>query len=213
MISDCLCSSTHIKYYCFVIIFSLQACVHTYNWIQQFMSIKLLLRYTCACTVTAGDISDGLYRYTEDLLALKAAAHYEVSLPSNCCHITSPLKARVWERLLATHPDRQYANFIVNGIQRGFCIGCSANRPDLRSATRNMLAAYNNSSVINIISTWRKSWSTVALWKFSHRWQVSFTFLSYILFHVQEPQPLHHRGGEIGGQGSILQNCSNIVLS
>ena len=113
------------------------------------MSIKLLLRYTCACTVTAGDVSDGLYRYTEDLLALKAAAHYEVSLPSNCGHITSPLEARVWERLLATHPDRQYANFIVNGIQRGFCIGCSANRSDLRSTTRNMLAAYNNSSVVN----------------------------------------------------------------
>jgi hypothetical protein len=89
---------------------------------QQFMSVKLLSRYTYAYTNAAGDVSDGLYRYTEDLLALEAAAHYKVSLPSDCCHKTSPLETGVWERLLATYPDRQYANFIFNEVSASVAV-------------------------------------------------------------------------------------------
>ena len=43
---------------------------------------------------TVGNVSDGYYCYTEDLLALEAASHYEVPLPGDCCLITSP--PEVW---------------------------------------------------------------------------------------------------------------------
>ena len=113
--------------------------------------VKLPLWHAFAYTNAAGNVSDGLYGYTEDLLALGAASHYEVSLPVDCCHITTPLEADadVWERLLSAHPDRRYVKFIVDGIQRGFRIGCNASRSDLRSSTRNVLATYSNSSVVD----------------------------------------------------------------
>ena len=112
------------------------------------LMIKLLLWHAFAYTNAAGNIFDGLYCYTEDLLVLEAASHYEVSLPGDCC-IATPLKADVRERLLSAHPDRRYVKFIVDGIRRGFRIGCTASRSDLGSSTRNMPAAYSNSSVVD----------------------------------------------------------------
>ena len=84
-------------------------------------------------------------------MALEAASHNEVPLLGDCCLITSPpeVKSGIWERLLSAHPDRRYASFIINSIQRGFRIGCNASRSDLRSSTRNMVAAYSNSSVVD----------------------------------------------------------------
>ena len=102
-----------------------------------------------AYTNTVGNISDGHYCYTEDLLALEAASHYGVSLPGDCCLITSPLEADVWEHFLSAHPDRRYANFIAGGIRRGFRIGCRAAKDDLQSSSRNMLAAYSNAVVVD----------------------------------------------------------------
>ena len=105
----------------------------------------LLLVHTLMQLVTSLVVSC----YTEDLLALEAASHYEVPLLGDCCRITSPLESDIWECLLSAHPDRRYANFIVNGIRRGFHIGCNASRTDLRSSTLSMLAAYSNSSIVD----------------------------------------------------------------
>ena len=56
--------------------------------------------------------------YTEDLLVLEAASHYEVSLPGDCYRVTTLLKADVREHLLSAHPDRRYVKFIIDGIRR-----------------------------------------------------------------------------------------------
>ena len=101
------------------------------------------------CTIIAGNILGGCYIYTNDLLALEAATPFKVSLPSDCCLINSPLKANVWERMLSTHPDKQYANFIVGGVSSGFRIGCQASKDRLQSSSRNMSAAYANPAVVD----------------------------------------------------------------
>ena len=85
----------------------------------------------------------------DDLLALEAATPFRVLLPGVCCPITSSFNADVWEGLLSAHPDRQYARFIVNGIRRGFRIGCRASKDGLQSSSRNMSAAYSNAGVVD----------------------------------------------------------------
>ena len=89
----------------------------------------------------AGNLSRGRYRYTGDLLALQAALPSAVALSPDCTAVTSPLKPRIWESYLSTHPDRQFVQWLVDGIQEGFHVGCCANLDVLRSATRNMPAA------------------------------------------------------------------------
>ena len=108
-----------------------------------------MFRLSYPYTVIAGNILGGCYIYTNDLLALEAATPFKVSLPSDCCLINSPLKANIWERMLSTHPDKQYANFIVGGVSSGFRIGCRASKDRLQSSSRNVSAAYANPAVVD----------------------------------------------------------------
>ena len=71
-----------------------------------------------------------------------------VILPSECSVITSPPKPDVWESYLAGHPDKQFVEYLVDGIRCGFRVGCCTNGVVLRSATRNMLAADLHPTVI-----------------------------------------------------------------
>ena len=96
----------------------------------------------------AGNLSHGVYSYTGDLLALRAAVSPAVILPPECSEITSPLKPDVWESYLSAHPDRQFVEYLMDGIRWGFRVGCYANDGALRSATRNMLAADLHPTVI-----------------------------------------------------------------
>ena len=88
-------------------------------------------------------IPGGVYRYTQDLLALEA-------------NPTSPLLKVIWGRThpaadvgtyLAQHPDQEYANFFKRGIQGGFKVvfdRCHPFRPHKRnneSAFKNQAAA------------------------------------------------------------------------
>ncbi len=38
-------------------------------------------------------------------------------------HICTPLKPQTWKEGLRGHPDRKFADYIVNGIAKGFRIG------------------------------------------------------------------------------------------
>ena len=109
----------------------------------------LSLFHIYAFIYAAGNVLDGRYLYIDDLCALETAIPFQVSLPEECCIISSPLKADAWEHLLLSHPDRLYAQFIVNGIRRGFHIGCRARKQDIRSSSHNMPAAYSNTDVVD----------------------------------------------------------------
>ena len=98
---------------------------------------------------TAGNVSLGVYRYTSDLLALRATVSSEVVMPPECSVITSPLKPDVWESYRSAYPDiKHFVEYLVDGVRCGFCIGCCASSVALQSATRNMPAADLHPTVI-----------------------------------------------------------------
>ena len=99
--------------------------------------------------LTAGNIINGHYRYTHELLALEACVPFQGSLPPVCCSVETPLNPDVWETLLASHPDKSFVSFLVRGLRHGFRIGCRGREVDLRSSSSNMSAAELNSEVVD----------------------------------------------------------------
>ena len=90
----------------------------------------------------------GLYQYTDHLL------EYE-SLPSKWDHIdprllpiTTPLYVDVWEQCLASHPDQQFAHYVVQGLCRGFHIGFNASSL-LKAASRNMPSTSEQHNIVS----------------------------------------------------------------
>ena len=66
----------------------------------------------------------GKYVYMEDLRALDACRPLKASVvPDEVGVVSSPLVASEWEAVLAGHPDREFAAFVVRGIGEGFRIG------------------------------------------------------------------------------------------
>ena len=53
--------------------------------------------YCLSSMHAAGNLSLGVYCYTSNLLALRAAVSPAVILPSECSVITPPLKPDVWD--------------------------------------------------------------------------------------------------------------------
>ena len=83
----------------------------------------------CGC-VRAGDDTvsvRGAYVYMEDLHKVRALrpppTHTQPIVPPALAVVFTPLIASAWEAELQSHPDREFANFVVDGIRRGFRIG------------------------------------------------------------------------------------------
>ena len=70
-------------------------------------------------------------------------------LPKELWTITSPFQLKSWQTLLKSHPDTQFADYILSGIQSGFRVGFSYDRCNLKARKRNMLSASQNSAVVN----------------------------------------------------------------
>jgi hypothetical protein len=64
--------------------------------------------------------------------------------------ISSPLTRHLhqWRRTLAGHPDREFATYVLNGIERGFRVGFVQGSP-LSPASRNMHSAALHPSVVD----------------------------------------------------------------
>ena len=82
-----------------------------------------------------------------DLLAIEA--RISRSTPANplFATISTPLHLETWKKQLASHPDQDFAQFIVKGISGGFPIGVDP-AASLVSARRNMSSAMENPQVI-----------------------------------------------------------------
>ena len=91
----------------------------------------------------------GQYCYTTDLLKMQAAEPRKVVHCPELLHIRSPLLDHLtaWQRGLAAHPDRAFANYITGGIRDGFRIGFSYTRT-LNPARRNMPSAEHHPEVV-----------------------------------------------------------------
>ena len=61
----------------------------------------------------------GCYRYTTSLLGVdKCTPLSYVPTPKPLSSMVTPLKLREWESALVSHPDREYAHYLIQGIQR-----------------------------------------------------------------------------------------------
>ena len=86
---------------------------------------------------------------TDSLLALEKCHPREASGPHpEWSLITTTLKADVWERALAVHPDRELAQYVCTGICQGFRIGFNYHRARLIPVHRNMKSAMEQGEVV-----------------------------------------------------------------
>ena len=62
--------------------------------------------------------------------------------------MVSPLKAQVFARELASHPDQSAVRFVLDGLRSGFRLGFDHSRK-LKSAKKNKPSAYQHAEVID----------------------------------------------------------------
>ena len=91
-------------------------------------------------------ISFGRYYYLPELLQLEEALPqmYHPSWPRG----PTPLRPLAFARCLVSHPDRQFADFIIRGLSAGFRIGYT-NPGRLRSRSRNHPSCMANPIVVD----------------------------------------------------------------
>ena len=68
-------------------------------------------------------------------------------LPDKLKHIESPVNLRVWQQALSTHPDQQFAQHILKGLEEGFRIGFQHQKAQLQQCRSNM--ANKNQSIVS----------------------------------------------------------------
>ena len=90
------------------------------------------------------------YVYTRDSLLMEEcrSTYPSLPLPQSAQRITTPLNSGVWSAMLADHPDKQFANYILKGIEQGFRIDYHIDSP-LQSAKHNMLSASQHQEIID----------------------------------------------------------------
>lgn len=93
--------------------------------------------------------SEGQYTYIRDMKALAKSAPPigHAPLPAYMSRIVTTLRVEAWEKLLRPMPDRECAEYVLDGLQDGFRIGFDGRSPHA-SARRNMLSAERNPEVV-----------------------------------------------------------------
>ena len=87
----------------------------------------------------------GRYIYTHDLLeGDRSSKHMESQLAA----IRTPLQLTAWHRFLQSHPDQDFAGYILRGIEEGFRIGANP-KALLKPASRNMQSAQQHPDIIS----------------------------------------------------------------
>ena len=111
----------------------------------------------CNCRAAGdGTVNEsGKYIYMEDLRALDACRPLKASVvPDEVGVVSSPLVASEWEAVLAGHPDREFAAFVVRGIGEGFRIGFDY-RHSLGGKTPKNMRSANRSVCASRAAAWR----------------------------------------------------------
>ena len=86
--------------------------------------------------------SYGRYLYTGDLIQMDRCVQGSLTVvPPILASISTPLQREAWAAELRAHPDQEYAQFIVKGIEHGFRIGFDYQNCHCVSAKSNMLSA------------------------------------------------------------------------
>ena len=93
------------------------------------------------------NLHGGRYSYTADLLSLETRGGPGTQQVPPVLRICTPLKLDAWREMLASYPDRAFAEFLLRGIQLGFRIGIS---PDFQCSPRprNLKSALDHPTVV-----------------------------------------------------------------
>ena len=91
----------------------------------------------------------GRYCYGEDLKQLAACKLECSGVPSWLCPVTTPLQWLTWAKALESHPDQDFAAYIVEGLRHGFRLGFNYTGHTCTSAKHNMLSAFQYPKVID----------------------------------------------------------------
>ena len=71
-----------------------------------------------------------------------------MQVPAWLQEVGTPLVRQEWAKALAGHPDREFASYILQGIERGFSIGFDHTQNRCRPAMSNMLSATEQAEVV-----------------------------------------------------------------
>ena len=108
------------------------------------IGIRPLCRTTGPDTWAGDELLDssGKYIYMLELRRLDALRPLVLpELPAAITVVTTPLKLEAWEAELREHPDREYAQYLLDGIKEGFRIGFEYSSHACASSPRNMKSA------------------------------------------------------------------------
>ena len=92
----------------------------------------------------------GAYRYTNDLIELDriSSRGAQQQVQERLLGVITPLVLEHWESMLASHPDRKFVRYILQGIHDGFRIGFDGSKP-VGSARKNMMSAIEHPGVVS----------------------------------------------------------------
>ena len=93
---------------------------------------------------------DGVYIYTKDLLELEHTLQKEQPsiVDPRLAGVHTSLHLAAWSKKLRQHPDKDFSNYILRGIENGFYIGIDP-AVSLKPATRNMQSASQHPDIID----------------------------------------------------------------
>ena len=90
------------------------------------------------------------HQYTNDLLALDSCKRATlIRLPPYANSIVSQLDWRQWQASLTRHPDKAFADFVVEGIKDGFRDGYARTSANCNKASKSMRSGKEQRTVID----------------------------------------------------------------
>ena len=91
--------------------------------------------------------TDGRYKYLKHLERQNHASSRTIN-PQISILDEFPLNAEAWQKRLSHHPDRDFVDYIVNSIQKGFWLGVNS-EVTYSSASRNMQSTILHQGVVD----------------------------------------------------------------
>ena len=89
------------------------------------------------------------YVYFDDLRVLSQhSPSLRQPLPSMLCQVHTPLVIAEWCSQLCQHSDREFCQYLIDGLTNGFRIGFNYTSHRCQAAKRNMLSAVQNSGIV-----------------------------------------------------------------
>ena len=107
-------------------------------------------------------MANGQYRYMTDLLALDLCrpdgCHATAGPAPKSKSVTSLARLEAWRVGLESHPDQEFARYILEGLSNGFRIGFDYSKTGCRKAKRNTLSAKRNAAVVDAYLPKKRCW-------------------------------------------------------